>query len=77
VCSLLISNAASRRFVIALKALNLELAQVRDLARNESAAALRFAFWRDSVQQAFDEKYVGSAASESISRELNQVISST
>lgn len=73
VCSLLIQNPVTRRFVIALRTLNLELSLVRDQAKSNATAELRFAFWRQCIDRSFERDHSVLGTSESVGRELNQV----
>ncbi|KAF5399895.1 hypothetical protein PHET_06353, partial [Paragonimus heterotremus] len=52
-CSLLLP-AARQDFVFALRAFNVELAQIRDRVNNAEQANFRFQFWKDVVHSLFE-----------------------
>ena len=54
--SIAISNTRVRRQAIALRALNIELAQIADITSAEVAATGRLEFWQGIINLLFDEK---------------------
>lgn len=54
--SLLISNLQLRRQAIALRAFNIELAQIADVTSNQVAATGRLEFWQGIINLLYDEK---------------------
>lgn len=68
----MIDNRQTRRFAIALRAFNLEIAQIRDQAHSENTPALRFAFWDEALDRMFNRQSIITPA-EVVAYELNQV----
>lgn len=54
--SLLIAPDDLRRAAFALRAFNVELAQIRDLTKTDAIAQMRFQFWSDLVDEMYAEK---------------------
>ncbi|XP_048882667.1 NADH dehydrogenase (ubiquinone) complex I, assembly factor 6 isoform X1 [Brienomyrus brachyistius] len=54
-CSLLLPSAA-RRASLALRAFNVEIAQVKDLVTQKSTGLMRMQFWRMAVEDVFRDK---------------------
>ncbi|KAG5455236.1 NADH dehydrogenase (ubiquinone) complex I, assembly factor 6 [Clonorchis sinensis] len=52
-CTLLLPTSR-QKFVMALRAFNIELAQIRDRINNADQAKFRFQFWRDAVNSLFE-----------------------
>ncbi|XP_027197644.2 LOW QUALITY PROTEIN: NADH dehydrogenase (ubiquinone) complex I, assembly factor 6 homolog sicily [Dermatophagoides pteronyssinus] len=53
VATLFISDEEIRRTAFALRAFNVELAQVRDITRTDELAQIRFQFWHDVIDEIY------------------------
>lgn len=54
--SLLISHCELRRTAFALRAFNVELAQIRDLTKSNMISQVRFQFWLDTIDDLYSNK---------------------
>lgn len=54
--TLYIKNDELRRTAFALRAFNVELAQVRDLTKSDQLAKIRFQFWLDIIDDIYKNK---------------------
>jgi NADH dehydrogenase [ubiquinone] 1 alpha subcomplex assembly factor 6 len=69
----MIKRPTVRRSAFALRALNVELAQVLDVTSNPMTASGRFAFWSDVVEQMFAPEKSSRFDGHPIARELRSV----
>ncbi|OWF40792.1 NADH dehydrogenase (ubiquinone) complex I, assembly factor 6 [Mizuhopecten yessoensis] len=69
-CTLLYPKSA-REAAIAIKAFNVEIAQVQDVVTDKQRGAMRMVFWRDTIEKV----YQGSPPQTPIALELAKVIS--
>lgn len=53
VATLFISDEEIRRTAFALRAFNVELAQIRDITRTNELAQIRFQFWQDVIDEIY------------------------
>ncbi|XP_060077036.1 NADH dehydrogenase (ubiquinone) complex I, assembly factor 6-like [Ylistrum balloti] len=69
-CTLLYSKSA-REAAIAIRAFNVEIAQVQDVVSDKQRGAMRMVFWRDTIEKI----YQGSPPQQPIALQLAKVIS--
>ncbi|CAH8532022.1 unnamed protein product [Schistosoma turkestanicum] len=74
-CSLLLPDSR-RNFALALRAFNVELAQICDRSENLAQAKYRFQFWRDIIEYLFDDNSNNSTPYHTpLERELKESVS--
>lgn len=56
-CSLLMNNNELKRFAIAIRSLNTELASVKDATKSKDVAQFRFQYWTETIDQLFRRDY--------------------
>ncbi|RTG90537.1 NADH dehydrogenase [ubiquinone] 1 alpha subcomplex assembly factor 6 [Schistosoma bovis] len=71
-CSLLLPGSR-RNFALALRAFNVELAQICDRSENLAQAKYRFQFWREIIEHLFDSSNDSSPHHTPLERELKEV----
>ncbi|CAH8576198.1 unnamed protein product [Schistosoma intercalatum] len=73
-CSLLLPGSR-RNFALALRAFNVELAQICDRSENLAQAKYRFQFWREIIEHLFDSSNDSSPHHTPLERELKESVS--
>ena len=72
-----IQDPVVRRFAFAIRAFNIELAQIRDLTSHENIAQMRLKFWSEAVDVLFSEsetnKFEFASNHQPVMRELKSV----
>ncbi|RKP12388.1 UPF0551 protein C8orf38, mitochondrial-like protein, partial [Piptocephalis cylindrospora] len=63
---------AVRPGILALRALNVELATIPDMARETSIARMRYQFWRDTLSKALEGKAVQHPVAIALTESLNK-----
>lgn len=71
-CLLLIDNSELKRFGLALRAFNSDIANIKDAAKNKDVAQFRFVYWNQVLDNLFDKGY-NPPINEPITTELKRV----
>lgn len=70
---LLMKNNELKRFGLALRAFNCEIASIKDLAKNRDVARFRFHYWSQTIDKLFMIDYY-PPINEPVASELKKVI---
>lgn len=71
-CAGLIKQNDLKRFALCLRAFNCEVANIKDHARTQNAAQIRFLYWMETIEKLFEKDY-RPPTNEPIASELKEV----
>lgn len=72
-CTLLMNDNELKRFAIALRAFNAEIANIKESTKTKDVAQFRFQYWMQTIDKLFIKDYY-PPANEPITSELKKVI---